>query len=141
MSHFQEQAILTQQFSLPAKPGEEDWELKVADPARVGEFLRFLEKGEDLTPSVKQLLMALILFSYDEYLSEEDMEKGEDTFWEDIEDLADAEPELYHNPLTYWALWEDYKTKRDNPFAITPMVRHYLLTRERPRKYLGEVEE
>lgn len=137
MEPYQEaQAYLTEQFSLPLEPGTQDWELKAADPERVGEFIRFLEqKRTELPASVKQLLMALILFSYDEYLSEEPEE--EDQYWEDIEDLVDAEPDLYHNTLTYWAMWEDYRTKRDNPFAITPMVRHYLTTRERPREYVN----
>lgn len=129
-------ALITKQFNLPTQENVEDWELMVADPARVEEFIAYMEKNNDLADPVKHLLLSVILFSYDDLLSEDN--EVEENYWERIIPLADRDIDLHHDTLTYWAMWEDYGMAKDDPFAITPLVRQFMIERKRPRKYLKE---
>lgn len=58
---------LNKLLNLPARGDEQDWDIELADPARLSEFLATF-KAYNLTLSVKKAFLALIIASYDDLL-------------------------------------------------------------------------
>ena len=109
---------LNNKLSLPATGIEQDWEVEMAAPNRVGEFLSYY-KSHPLPSNEKKALMSLMLASHDEFLNGKDLDA--DQFWNDIEQTIESDHGLLNELLNYWGL-----PGEDDPkswFKITPLIR------------------
>ncbi|MFP2895879.1 hypothetical protein [Corallococcus sp. 4LFB] len=108
---------LTAALALPASGQEQDWEIELADPARIGEFLTAY-RSLSLSPDDKVALMALMLASVDRRL---DSGLGMPSEWSQIANLLGAEQDLHRESLEYWMCEGD--DEPDAWFHLTPLVR------------------
>ncbi|TQF14692.1 hypothetical protein FJV41_17340 [Myxococcus llanfairpwllgwyngyllgogerychwyrndrobwllllantysiliogogogochensis] len=108
---------LTAALDLPANGQEQDWEIELADPSRVDEFLTAY-RSLPLSPDDKVALMALILASVDRRL---DSGIGVPTEWTQIVELLRADRDLHRASLEYWTCEGD--DDPDSWFQLTPLVR------------------
>ena len=108
---------ISQLFNLPYTGIEQDWDIEMATPSRIDEFIRFYPRL-DLTNSEKSALMALIFASYDELLKENMLECE---IWKKIKFYIQKEKELFQELVDYWALPNEQNI--DNLFNITPITR------------------
>lgn len=111
---------LNEQLSLPATGGEQDWEVELADPTRIGEFLAFYARA-DLASDDKAALMSLMLASVDRYL---ETESGPPEQWKDIVALLLDDEPVHREAIDYWL-----RSGEDDPdawFHITPLIRDVL---------------
>jgi hypothetical protein len=111
---------LNKLLNLPAKGGEQDWAIELADRFRITEFLKIIQ-SEKLLPTDKYAIMSLVLASYEDLL-----QNGSDhnfQLWEKIVDTLSDNPNLYKDLLNYWAIWDESDT--NNQFMITNLVREY----------------
>jgi hypothetical protein len=104
-------------LALPASGHEQDWEVELADPSRVGEFLEVYETAP-LTADDKVALMALILASVDRYLGVEGRAPEE---WTRIAVLLTDDHALHRETTSYWAC--DGTDDPEGWFSLTPFVR------------------
>lgn len=111
---------LNKLLNLPARGDEQDWDIELADPARLSEFLATF-KAYDLTLSVKKAFLALIIASYDLLLQYDP--DDDDFYWASIKGLMDPKKHEHIALLKYWAL-ED--CNEDDVFPVTPRIRAYL---------------
>lgn len=109
-------------LNLPVKGDEQDWDIELADPARLSEFLATF-KAFHLTLSVKKAFLALIIASYDQLLQYDP--DDDDFYWASIKGLMDAEKHEHIALLKYWSL-EDSLYNEDDVFPVTPRIRAYL---------------
>ncbi|MBN9680903.1 MULTISPECIES: hypothetical protein [unclassified Corallococcus] len=110
-------ARLTTALALPSNGQEQDWDVELADPARIGEFLtayRSLPLGSD----DRVALMALMLASVDRRLGSG---LGVPSEWSQIANLLGAERDLHRESLEYWMCEAD--DEPDTWFHLTPLVR------------------
>lgn len=111
---------LNELFNLPASGQEQDWDIEMADPKRLNEFLDAFEINMPL--AVKQALLSLILASYDDFLKvDKDLDNHQ---WNKIKSIIDTESHYYQELLIYWTMKDE-----DNAaymFDITPRIRSYL---------------
>jgi len=108
---------LNAELSLRATGGEQDWEIELADPTRIGDFLTFY-RGTDLTSDDKMALMCLMLASVDRYL---ETESGPPEQWREVEELLSKDRNLHGEAMDYWS-----RSGEDDPdswFQLTPFVR------------------
>lgn len=75
---------LNKLLNLPASGDEQDWDIELADPARLSEFLATF-RAYDLTLSVKKAFLALIIASYDQLLQYDP--DDDDFYWASIKGL------------------------------------------------------
>lgn len=111
---------LNKLLNLPARGDEQDWDIELADPARLSEFLATF-KAYHLTLSAKKAFLALIIASYD-YLLRYDPD-DDDFYWTSIKRIMDPEKHEHTALLKYWAV-ED--SDEDDVFPVTPRIRAYL---------------
>lgn len=109
-------------LNLPAKGDEQDWDIELADPARLSEFLATF-KAFHLTLSVKKAFLALIIASYDQLLQYDP--DDDDFYWTSIKGLMSLEKHEHIALLKYWSL-EDSLYNEDDVFSVTPRIRAYL---------------
>lgn len=109
---------LSKDLSLPFTGIEQDWDLEMADSTRVSDFLNFY-KQNDLSVDKKVALMSLILASYDDFLSENDLET--DDKWDEIKEILELEKETYVELIDYWS--SNNVAGEDNLFCVTPLIR------------------
>lgn len=107
-------------FGFIATGYEQDWPLEFADKNRISEFINAIKLG-GLSPDVRNAIVSLILFSYDDYLSEKVDHNNE--IWKEIIVILNESPNSYKDVLNYWALWDN---KANDLFKLTPLVRSYL---------------
>src|SRR5687768_2546268 len=108
---------LTTALSLPATGQEQDWDVELADPARVGDFLAAYQQLP-LTRDDRIARMALMLASIDRHI---EAESGLPSEWERIADLLVHERVLHREAIRYWTCEGD-----DDPdawFRLTPLIR------------------
>ena len=107
-------AALNQALHLPATGREQDWDIELADPDRVGEFVAYFE-SHPLSESEKHALMALIFGSLEDLSNRE---KVPSELWDRVRHLLRADPSLYTDLLEQWG------PKNDDPdnFAILPLL-------------------
>ncbi len=108
---------LTAALALPATGLEQDWEVELADPSRVSDFLGAYQTLP-LTPDDKIALMALMLASVDLYIGAQS-EIPED--WERIAALLASERDLHQETIRYWMCEGDEDP--ESWFHLTPLVR------------------
>lgn len=106
---------LNQALHLPATGREQDWDIELADPDRVDEFVSYFE-SHSLSEGEKQALMALILGSLEDLANREAVPSA---LWDRVERLLQAKPDLYSDLVAQWG------PKRDDPdgFAISSLLR------------------
>ena len=109
---------LNEKLSLQATGIEQDWEVELADPNRVHEFISYYKKYP-LTSDEKKALMSLILASYDDFLNEKKSKTGQ--FWNDIRQAIESDHDLLTELLDYWILPDEDDS--ENWFKITPLIR------------------
>lgn len=109
---------LNRLLHLHATGNEQDWDIELAAPARIGEFLTFFKRNGSLDKAQKQALMALIIASCEELLQMGDI-LGPET-WADISFILQSDV-FYHNLIEYWSLSSE---KGDEDlFAMTSLMR------------------
>lgn len=109
---------ISQKLSLPFTGIEQDWEVELADSARVEEFIIFY-KNEKLISAEKKVLMSLIFASYDDLLTEREIDS--DALWAEITSLINEDRSLFTELLDYWRL--EGEEVPENYFKITPLIR------------------
>src|SRR5688572_661051 len=117
---------LTDLLRLP--PGDQDWEIEIADARRVGEFLDAYER-EPLDDDERFALMALIVASYDELLMDghEDQQQ-----WNRVRRHLVERFDLHEYTVQYWSL-PDEDDDPDRIFQVTPRARKIMQTMFGPR--------
>ncbi|AXT61418.1 hypothetical protein D1816_14020 [Aquimarina sp. AD10] len=96
----------------------QDWEFIVADSERLSDFLKIYQTELD-NDNDKFTLMSLIVSSFDDGFSEEDIEIKE--LWEVCRIILEKECFLHFSIIKYWSLLEEKDAK--NIFSITPYIR------------------
>jgi len=109
--------FLNKVFLLPYTGQEQDWDIEMADSQRLDEFICYYQSNS-LSENKKYALIALILASYDDFLSENNIEV--DKRWKTIESLLNSDINLYTELIDYWSLTQE---KGTNYFRITPLIR------------------
>ncbi|MDQ0059992.1 hypothetical protein [Paenibacillus harenae] len=112
---------LNKRLILPAlDPYSQDWEYELADSSKLNEFITYYEKST-LTIDEKFALMALIISSFDDSLSEG---KLSDHTRDTIKYLLIKDIEIHRNKIKYWAREEE--DELEDCFAVTPLMREIL---------------
>jgi hypothetical protein len=110
---------LTEMFRLP--PGGQDWEIEVADAARLGEFLDGYER-QPLGDDERFTLMELIVASYDELLEGGGQDRPED--WARVRLHLLQRFDLHGYTVQYWSLPDE--DDPENGFAVTGRMREVI---------------
>lgn len=114
--------FINKRLLLPFSGFEQDWDIEMADPARVSEFVEFYQKGSEsasLSEEEKKALMALIIASYNDLLDSQSI--SDSTLWSQISALILRESDIFGPIISYWSLEND-KTTEDH-FKVTPLLR------------------
>lgn len=111
--------FLNKKLNLPSTGVEQDWEVELADPSRINEFLELYE-SQTLTEPQSRALMALIIASLDS-LVESSITYSGDFFYRARFHLIKSR-ELFIDIIKYWALTDNLSEKSDT-FAITNFMR------------------
>jgi len=97
--------------------GSQDWELECADLNRIGEFLDLYE-DQGLNDDERFALMALIVASFDDYLS---TNRNDVALASRIRRHLTTHFELHKSTIHYWSL--PGESKPETLFSITPFIR------------------
>ena len=111
--------FLNQYFKLPARGDEQDWDVELANPDRVEEFLDGYD--DDFSNDIKLALMALIFASYDEYIVKY---KKDVAIEARIKKILDKKRDLFLGLLRYWAV--ENKKDPKKCFNLTVFARSVL---------------
>lgn len=109
--------MLAERFGLPNDPRMQDWEVEVADFARVAEFLAAYS-GPSYSDDDRFALMELIVASLDDG-ARAGHQLGE--HWARTRRLLLGNGRLHAQTLSYWARGND--DDPEHQFAITPLIR------------------
>ena len=110
---------LSKELSLPFTGLEQDWDIEMADSNRINDFLEFYQQN-NLSADKKVAMMSLILASYEDFLTENDLII--DDRWEKIRSLLESKKVFFVDLINYWSIWNELD--EDNLFEITPLVRN-----------------
>jgi len=108
---------LTSLLGLSVHPHMQDWEHESADAHRLGEFLDLYELG-GLSNDNRFALMALIVSSFDDWLSESG---ADEAVLQRIQGHLVADFTLHETTIHYWCLWDE--ADPDNVFRATQFMR------------------
>lgn len=109
--------LISQKLKLPVTGTEQDWDIELADPTRIDEFITLFKQDSSLDNEQKYTLMALILASYEDALQEGN--PLNDT-WEYVKKTLKNDL-TYSDLVEYWSL--PTETDEDNFFGLTPFIR------------------
>jgi hypothetical protein len=109
--------FLNKVLSLPATGLEQDWEVELADPNRINEFVSFYENSI-LNSDQRYALMALIIASLEDLSY---IKPIESVLWRRISSIILKEYELYRPLIDYWSLVDEKCS--GNFFSITVLMR------------------
>ena len=109
---------LSYELSLPYTGIEQDWEIEMANPERIKDFITFYQNN-NLNVEKKVALMALILSSYDELLNNSDTIVDEK--WNNIKEIIESDKLIFTELIDYWSLLKE--TEEKNAFNLTPLMR------------------
>jgi hypothetical protein len=112
--------LLTDRLSLPATGHEQDWDVELADPDRLKEFLETYY-DPSLTADDRSALAALLLASVDRYLMNRDELPAE---WGHICELLRRDKRLHRELIQYW---NDEESEPENAFRLTPHLRQAMV--------------
>lgn len=110
-------------LALPSSGTEQDWCIEMADSSRINEFISII-RNNVLSNDEKNAVMALILASYDDFLSSQ--EDNNHAVWLEVSVVIEKDDALYLGLLKYWAL---EGKDQDDTFNITPLVKAYLVSK------------
>lgn len=105
-------------FSLPYSGVEQDWELEMANPDRLLEFISHYKK-ENLSIDKKIALMSLIVASYNDFLDRNSSDTNR--IWDEIKSILESEIKVFSNLIAYWSVYSEGSS--ENYFNITPLIR------------------
>ena len=111
------QRSLADRLGLPHDPLMQDWELQVADPSRIDEFL-MAYRVESLSVDERFALMEILIASIDEI---ETSEIEELPAWREVESWLKASPELHAITVHYWSHLDD--SRPEYCFRVTRPMR------------------
>lgn len=94
-----------------------DWDLIDANPDRVHRFLRVYETGR-LTDPERQVVMQLIIASYDAWLNEG--RESDSAFDGKLREHLAANPDLHAWVISYWAAMH---RPNEKGWKVTPLIR------------------
>ena len=114
MSHQQAVVALGQALRLPVTGREQDWDVDLANPHRVEEFLRYFEDNQ-LDDETAFALMALILSSIEDLVNTGEVSPQ---IWVRVRRQIEVRPALYADLLRRW---QDDDGDQ-NGFAISPAL-------------------
>ncbi|MGC3957522.1 MAG: hypothetical protein QM813_06055 [Verrucomicrobiota bacterium] len=109
---------LCQRFQL--FPNVQDWEIVVADPERIREFLDAYEK-EPFDDDERFTLMALLIASFDDLLREN---RDDPEAWHRLHAHLRRRFDLHGYTVQYWSLAD--QDELTEGFAITPRVQEVM---------------
>jgi hypothetical protein len=95
---------------------EQDWDLIMANSEWVGQLLDYYE-NENLNDDEKNILMQLIIASYDEKLNEGKNDLAEET---KLTAFLEKDIEIHKDIFEYWARLHEIESEG---WAVTPMLR------------------
>lgn len=107
-------------FSFQCIGIEQDWELEMANPSRINEFMSFYLDTQ-LSVDRKRALMALILASYDDLLNETKLGVYANELWNKIKHVLESEKDIFSDLIAYWSCEKEINP--DNYFKLTPFIR------------------
>ena len=94
-------AALDKKLSLGVTGSEHDWDIELADPERLEEFLSFyIENDTVLTKNEKYCLASIIVASFDEVIFSKAFNNN---IWGQISAILMKEKELFLSLMEYWA--------------------------------------
>ena len=105
---------LNQALRLPATGREQDWEIELANPDRVNDFVDYAE-NHALSGGEKHALMALILGSLEDLAHRKEVPSA---VWNRVARLLRAEPGLHAGLVEQWGPRNDGL----DGFAISPLL-------------------
>ena len=108
---------LSRELSLPFTGIEQDWDIEMASPHRLNDFLKYYRS--DLSADKKVAIVSLILASYEEFLNENNLEM--DNRWNEIKSIIESERALFEDLIDYWSL--NNEVDENNLFRVTPLIR------------------
>jgi len=108
---------LSKELLLPYTGTEQDWDIEMADPDRINDFLLFYHMN-DLSLDERVTVMALILASYEDFLNENNLDI--DSKWNKIKLILKSEKKDFVELIDYWALDNE---QENNIFKITSLIR------------------
>ena len=120
---------LTEMLRLAEPPGGQDWEIELADPGRVGEFLEVYETAR-LDNDERFTLMELIVASYSDLLEFGGGDRDA-RHWPRLRDHLLRRFELHGYTVLYWALADT--DEPENFYAFTPRAREVMAAVFGPR--------
>ena len=107
-------------FAFKPDPYIQDWDLERADGERLSEFI-FAYKTKCENSLEKQILMSLILASYDDLLC---VNSHSLEVWESICEQLKSDVKIHQELIDDWSLWnEPEQPNRDNWHRLTPIIR------------------
>jgi len=109
---------LSKELLLPYTGTEQDWDIEMADSNRINDFLNFYQQN-DLSADKRVAVVSLILASYEDYLSENDLRI--DDRWNEIKTILESEGVIFADLIHYWSLGNEIG--EDNLFRITTLIR------------------
>ncbi|MEC3905991.1 hypothetical protein VOI54_03065 [Tamlana sp. 2201CG12-4] len=110
--------MLSGRLGLYWEESMQDWEFTVSDSRRLSDFLKIYQTELD-NDDDKFTLMGLIVSSFDDGISEADIEMKE--LWEVCRTILEKECFLHFSIIKYWSLLEEKDT--ENVFSITLYMR------------------
>ena len=114
------QERLTHLLGLPSHEHMQDWELECANSERIEEFLSLYESGS-LTDDDRFAVMALIVFSFDDWLLAEGKNEG---IIQRVRQHLSADFDLHVATIHYWCC--DDESNPEYIFTCTPFMREIL---------------
>ncbi|MFK8013468.1 MAG: hypothetical protein AB8B80_15625 [Marinicellaceae bacterium] len=124
---------LAEKFQLPYDISDQDWPWQVSDSTRLTEFIKSY-KHDGLTDDEKFTLMDLILQSFEDLDSVEDLQ--ENKRWLEINEILNQNIELHIYTVWYWADGYDF---RISPLLTEILKRHKRKFMLIPKK-IGSIE-
>lgn len=103
-------------LNLPYMEWMQDWDIELADPSRLEEFIKIYLQ-EPLTSDEKRALMSLIIASFEGGLKE----NGSDPVqWGKIRGLLEKDYDLHEQAVSYWSCLD---ADLIDEFTISPLMR------------------
>lgn len=102
----------------------QDWECEVVDVEKISEYLLYY-KTSSLNRNEKITLIRLILEAYNDYIC---LEKEEDLYGKEIENILNNDYSVHEDTIKYWACENE---ELENCFAITPFIRRIIVDKEK----------
>ena len=117
MRDFTKQAIqkLNSSLQLPYEAWMQDWDILLADPTRIREFINIYDRDQ-LDHDEKFALMSLIISSYNNQLETEPVAEIEN----DVRRLLTRDYEIHKDRIQYWCCFDSVGSEY---FAVTPLMR------------------